>query len=333
MPAEEATKGNSEIALIERITARLGVRPGVARSIGDDAAVLDGDPPVVLSQDLLVEGVHFARATMGWADVGHRALAVNLSDLAAMGADPVAALVGLGLPERDGPSPADLEALYDGMEALAAAHGLTVAGGDVTSAPAMVIAVTVAGRMGHGIAPLGRDTAEAGDLCCVTGTLGAAAAGLLLVEDPRLGVGVPEAEALAAAHRRPTPRLAGGRALASPGGAAAMLDCSDGLALDAGRIADASGLGVVIRLEDLPVAPGVAAVAAAAGRPPDVLAATGGEDFELVAAVDPARLDEVRSRLDVPLTVVGRFTAGGGVRLLRHGVEVHPRSLGWEHRV
>jgi len=250
-----------------------------------------------------------------------------------MGADPVAALVGLGLPERGGPAPADLDALYDGMEALAAEAGLTVAGGDVTSAPTMVIAVTVAGRMAPGVEPLGRDGAEPGDLCCVTGTLGAAAAGLLVVNEPRLGSGVPEASGLTGAHRRPTPRLAAGRALAAPGGASALMDCSDGLALDASRMAAASGLGVEIRLEELPVAPGVAPVAAAAGREPDVLAATGGEDYELIAAVAPARLDAVRARLDVPLTVVGRFIPGAGVRLLRDGAEVHPPALGWEHRV
>src|SRR5262249_62018985 len=121
----------------------------------------------------------------------------------------------------------------------------------------------------------------------------------------------------AAAPRRPTPRLAAGRALAALGGASALMDCSDGLALDAGRMAAASGLGVEIRLEDLPVAPGVAPVAAAAGREPDVLAATGGEDYELIAAVAPARLDPVRARPERALTVFGRFSPATGRGLAR----------------
>jgi len=299
--------------------------------IGDDAAVLDGDPAVVATQDLLVEGVHFRRATTGLADLGHKALAVNLSDLAAMGAEPVAALVGLGLPPDGGPGAEEIDELYAGMEALAERTGVSVAGGDVSAAPVMVLSVCALGRMPAGVAPVLRSGARDGDLLCVTGALGAAAAGLLVLEDPGLRVPPDEAEALVAAHRRPEPRLAAGRALAAHG-AHAMLDCSDGLALDALRMARASGLAAVIDLERVPLAAGLAAVAAASGREADLLAATGGEDYELIAAVAPADLDALRAALDVALTPVGRFSAGPpALRLLRAGEEVAAPRLGWEH--
>lgn len=303
----------------------------MAVGIGDDAAVLAGDPPIVVTTDLLVEGVHFRRATTSMRDLGHRALAVNLSDVAAMGARPVAAFVGLGLPRRERPSGGDVDALYDGMEALAARAGASVAGGDVVDAPVLVLAVTAIGRMDVGVAPVLRSGARPGDLVCVTGILGASAAGLLVLEDPLLATGVAEAEALRAAHRLPQPRLAAGPTLAA-GGASAMLDCSDGLALDALRMARASGVAIEIDLDLLPIAPGVSLVAAAAGREPDVLAATGGEDFELIVALAPGRLDALRAALDVPLTPVGRILAGEpSLTALRAGLPVHLSRPGWEH--
>jgi thiamine-monophosphate kinase len=306
-------------------------RPGLAVGIGDDAAVLEGDPVVVATQDLLIEGVHFRRATTSPADLGHKALAVNLSDLAAMGADPVAALVGLGLPEDGGPDADDIDDLYAGMEALAERSGVSVAGGDVSAAPVMVLSVCALGRMPEGVAPLLRSGARDGDLLCVTGALGAAAAGLVLLEQPGLVVDAAVAGRLVAAHRRPEPRLAAGRVLAAQG-AHAMLDCSDGLALDALRMARASGLGVSVELEALPLADGVAVVAAASGREPDLLAATGGEDYELVVAVPPAALARLQAALDLPLTVVGRFRGGAPeLRLQRGGEPVAAPRLGWEH--
>ena len=174
----------TERALIGRLAARLPVRPGVALGIGDDAAVLDDDPATVVTSDVLVEGVHFRRRPSGWRDVGHRALAVNLSDLAAMGARPLAAVVGLVLPTDPPLAPDEVDELYEGMEGLAARHGLTVAGGDVSVGPALVLAVTALGRMAPGVAPRRRAGARPGDLLCVTGAVGAAAAGLLLLEEP-----------------------------------------------------------------------------------------------------------------------------------------------------
>lgn len=323
----------SELALIERLAAAAAVRPGVALGIGDDAAVLTGDPTIVVTQDVLVDDIHFRRSTSGLRDIGHKAVAVNLSDLAAMGAVPVAVFIGLVLPDAVPLAPAGVDELYAGMEALVAVHGATIAGGDTTSGPALILAVTAVGRMTPGVAPVRRTGAAPGDLVCVTGSLGACAAGLLLLDYPALGDAVPEAAALRDAALRPTPRVEAGQRLAG-GGATAMLDCSDGLALDALRLARASGVTVEIDLADVPIAPGVAAVAAAAGRDAGILATTGGEDYELIVTVPPARLDPIRRALDIPLTPVGHVAAGPpDLRMTRRGEPVPLASLGWEHRI
>jgi len=324
----------SELALIERIAARARRRAGTELGIGDDAALLSVGGIAVVTQDLLVEGVHFDRATSSARDLGHKALAVNLSDLAAMAAEPVAAFVGLCLPP--GVPVGDVDELYAGMEALAERHGLTVAGGDLSSGPALVLAVTAVGRESPGLpAPL-RSGGRPGDVLCVTGALGASAAGLLLLERPELAAAVPAAVAgrLRAAHLRPEPRLEAGRALARAG-AAAMMDVSDGIALDAGRMAAASGLRAVLELDALPMAEGVAEVAAAAGRDPRGLAAGGGEDYELLAALVPADVGTARRVASCPLTPVGRLEEGppGLVALDAGGAAVRLETAGWEHDV
>jgi thiamine-monophosphate kinase len=321
----------SELALIERIAARSATRPGTELGIGDDAALIAIGGQAVVTHDMLVEAVHFRRSTTGLRDLGHKALAVNLSDVAAMGAEPVAALVGLGLPADL--ETADVDELYEGIEGLAARCGVTVAGGDVTAAPVLVLAVTAVGRPWPGVAPVGRTGGRAGDLLCVTGRLGAAAAGLAILEEPHLGTGVADAASLLAAHRAPQPRIAAGRALAA-GGARAMLDLSDGLALDALRLARAGGLRARIDLDAVPLAPGVEAVAAARGDDPRILAATSGEDYELLAAVPPALLATLREELDIALTPVGRLEEGDPdvVAVDRGGRIVPLARLGWEHR-
>ena len=322
-----------ESDLIERITARAALRPGVQLGVGDDAAIVEVDGRAVVSQDLLVDGVHFRLSTTGARDLGHKALAVNLSDLAGMGARPVAAFVGLVLPHesfgRD-----DFDALYDGLEELAAEHRVTVAGGDLSAGPALTLAVTVIGVPHPGIEPVRRSGAGAGDLLCVTGSLGAAAAGLLLLEDPSLAVHSADPGRLRDAQRRPVPRVSEGRSLAGRG-ATAMMDLSDGLAIDAERLARASGLRAVVHLEAVPVADGVAAVAAAAGRDARILAATGGEDYELLAAVPPDRVDGLRALLDVPLTPVGHLEEGAPGLEARgaSGEAIELESPGWEHDI
>jgi thiamine-monophosphate kinase len=158
----------SELALIERIAARARRRPGTEIGIGDDAALLSIGGTAVVTQDLLVEGVHFRRATTGARDLGHKALAVNLSDLAAMAAEPVAALVGLCLPPGD-VGDDEVDDLYSGLETLAARNGVTVAGGDVTAGPALILAVTAVGRVAAGVPSVLRAGGRPGDVLCVTG--------------------------------------------------------------------------------------------------------------------------------------------------------------------
>ena len=273
-----------ERELIERIAARVGVRGEVVTGVGDDAAVLANG--MVMALDMLVDGVHFRRSTHSPADIGHKALAVNLSDIAAMAADPVAALIGLGVPPDI--TADDVDEMYGAMEKMATQYGFTVAGGDITDAPVLTLAVTVTGRMRHGVRPVLRSGARSGDRLVVTGALGGSAAGLLILDDPLLGTGLAERDALVDCHRRPTPLLSHGHQLAECG-AGALMDISDGLLLDAGRMARASGVCAEIDLDAVPRAPGLDHVAAAAGLAPDLLASTGGEDYARQWDVDSER--------------------------------------------
>jgi thiamine-monophosphate kinase len=319
-----------EFELLALLRERLPTAgPRLVLGSGDDAAITVPGGAVATSVDALVEGVHFRRETASLRQIGRKALSTALSDLAAMGAEAGEAYIVLGAPE--GMSEAELLELGEGMAAVAGETGTAIAGGDLTRAPVLTLAVTVTGYAPRAEDFVTRGGARAGDALVVTGELGGAAAGLLLLEDPSL----PADDALRERQLDPTPLLGVGAALAAAG-ATAMIDVSDGLAGDANHVAVASAALLTIDADALPIAPGVAAIAAAADRDPLELAASGGEDYELFAALPPdavAAAQQAVAALGTPLTVIGRVEsagiAGPRAELRRRGGEAL-RSRGFD---
>jgi thiamine-monophosphate kinase len=309
-----------EFELIREFTRALPLRgEGVLLGVGDDAAVLAPPPgeALVATVDAVVEGVHFdGRFTP--EDVGWKALAVNLSDLAAMGARPLWALVALGFP-RETPA-ARLLGVARGAGACARDHRIAVVGGNVSRASELSVTVTVVGAVPEGRA-LRRDGARPGDLLLVTGTLGDAALGLR--------PGAPAA--LARRQRRPTPRLPLGRALL--GIARAAIDLSDGLVQDLGHLCEASRVGAELEAAALPLSD--AYLRAQRGAPDPLAPALGdGEDYELLVAVPHARLREAHAAARAtrtPLAVIGRVVQGRGVRVLAPDGSDLPLPAGHDH--
>jgi thiamine-monophosphate kinase len=329
-------KDIGEFGLIERIGRGCLIRSeGVIKAIGDDAAVIRTRPGRVqlITTDLLLERVHFLREAASGADLGYKALAVNLSDIAAMGGTPREAFVSIAVPEDCRIE--FLEDLYRGMKALAARYEVNILGGDTTASAAdLVINVTLAGEADPSEV-LYRHGACVGDVVCVTGSLGDSRAGLHLILN-RIAADGPDRQALVRAHLRPRPRVAEGRFLAACGAVHAAIDISDGLSSDLGHIAAASGVGACIHTRQLPLSAPLKAFCGEFGRDPVDQALAGGEDYELLCTVAAQAFESIQDRyarrFGRPLYPIGKVTATGEmVRVDSDGNTVRLAPSGWDH--
>lgn len=320
-----------EFALIDRLRRIVpAAGPGLTLGIGDDAAVLAFAGPVVATCDIQVEGVHFTQALCGADDIGWRAVAVNLSDIAAMGGTPRFVLVSLAVPART--PVAAVERLYRGIAEIATAHAVVVAGGNLSStAGPIVVDVTALGDANRTITRAG---ARPGDRVWITGVVGKAAGGRFLAEHQ--GVRVPGGEALVSAYCRPTPRVEMGKALGRDPAVSAMIDTSDGTARDLLHLAGASGVGVQMETGTLPIPSGLAEAARAAQHDPLTWALGGGEDYELLFTAGrefDGRAAGLADRLNVPLTCIGQIlpeTEGRWI-IERDGRRRPLLAQGWDH--
>ena len=324
-----------EFGLIARLRARWPSLPeGVVVGPGDDAAVVRAGPGRLLlfTVDAMVEDVHFRRRWMPPRDLGWKAMAQNISDIAAMGGRPTHGLICLSLPGDLATEFVD--ALYDGLDAAAAEYGASIIGGDIVgSTGAIAISVSLLGEAEEGLL-MRRSGATPGDVLMVTGALGDAAAGLRVLEMGEMPL-EGETEAVAR-HLRPAPRLDEARILARSGQVTAAIDLSDGLASDAARMAEESGVGVRVYEERLPIGLACAEVAQRLGLEALELAVGGGEDYELLVAVGPDGADRLadllRHEMATPITAVGEVVEPGrGLVLVRADRSETPLRGAFDH--
>lgn len=320
-----------EFGLIDFLTAGLGQNSGgVIKGVGDDTAVLEvgGGNWLLFTTDMLVEGVHFSLDYSTFAQVGWKTLAVNLSDIAAMGGRPTHALLSLAVPP--GLAPADLAELYEGLRLAAGEYGVNIVGGDTVSCPErLVLNAALLGEVKAGGAVY-RSGARPGDKVFVTGPLGAPAAGLHLFQNPGLEGPAGSSDYCRLAHAAPRPRVKEGMLLARCG-VAAMNDISDGLASEIHEICTASRVGCLIRQADVPVDRRVREVAAAAGADPLQWALFGGEDLELVFTAGREAEEEIKREAATggfQIYEVGLITPSPGVCLARPDGSVLPLARG-----
>jgi thiamine-monophosphate kinase len=291
-----------EFGLIQRIQHALPIGRGVRIGIGDDAAWVENPSgSSLVTADLLIEGVHFELKWTSLFELGYKSLAVNLSDIAAMGGVPAYAILSLGIPaDLD---TRDIDEFYRGVNALARPNHVAVAGGDTNISKLLIISVCVIGHAIH--LPIRRSGASVGDDIYVTGTLGDSALGLKLLREHKAQLKLRGVAKLLDRHHRPTPRLTIGALLAKNRLATAMIDVSDGLMQDLAHICRASGTGAVIREDDLPLSPSYRALVGTYGTR---YALSGGEDYELLFCArkqNRARVEKLRSRAGVGITRIG----------------------------
>ncbi len=330
-----------EFGLIDRISRRLPPPgEGVVVGIGDDVAVLrlgrdDTRSLLLATCDIQVEDVHFLRSRITPQQLGRKVVAINVSDIAAMGGLPRYLLVSLVLPKET--EVAFVDGLYEGMQEECARWGVTIVGGNMAHSPAgIVVDVFLLGEVEPGFL-LQRSGARVGDRVLVTGTLGDSAAGLTLILHPETECAPEHRRELLERHLVPAPRLPEGRTIARSGLATAMIDVSDGLASDIGHICEMSQVGVEIYAEALPISEAALALARSVGKDPREWALFGGEDYELLFTAPPDRAEElvlrVQEETGTRVSVVGEIVpAEKGRHLVRaDGTHVPLQAGGWDH--
>ncbi|MFO8101426.1 MAG: thiamine-phosphate kinase [Dehalococcoidia bacterium] len=316
------------IEILRRMVAERGeIAPDLILGIGDDAAAWQVGESVQLgSTDMLVAGIHFNMDMISWHDLGWKALAVNISDIAAMGGMPEYAMISLGLP-----ADAEVERvteLYQGMTEIARQFGVRIIGGDTVEAPVLTVSPVVIGRTEKGRL-MTRSGAEPGDLIAVTGNLGTSAAGLRMLRGKMQFD--PETETLLRkAHLKPLPRVDEGRLL-SRGGVKAAIDISDGLIADLTHVCRASRVGASLSAENIPIHP---TVRDCFPNESLSLAISGGEDYELLFTAPKEIIESIKQQLADPITIIGEIVPEdpGEVKILDEGQNlITPKKGGWEH--
>ena len=324
-----------EFGLIDRIAGRVGeAREPVVEGIGDDASILAPTPgyEIVTTTDMLIEGVHFLLEKTPHHDLGFKSLAVNISDIAAMGAIPIQAFVSIGLPGET--LVEDVDLFYDGI--LEAAAGETqISGGDTVSSPGgWAISVTVIGEVREGSA-LRRDAARVGDRVYVCGPLGDSAAGLAVMLGKAVVDDGDKKADLLRAHNRPQPQVKMGRLLSESGVSGCAVDVSDGFMQDLGHICKASGVGARVDLDSLPVSPQLIQAAESAGTNPFLWPLTGGEDYSIIFTVQPEGIDSLEKMSDaesLQISMVGEIVEGETIDLFLEGKpHERPDGGGYDH--
>jgi thiamine-monophosphate kinase len=315
-----------EFPFLRRLQTRVSQDVRVQLGIGDDCAVLALPGTTLLTADTLIENVHFCREWTTFSVLGEKAFAVNASDIAAMGGEPTFALLSLSVPNDT--EVEDLDAFFDGFLRAAAAHNVSLIGGNMSAAPCWMIAVTLLGNAPDGI--LTRSGAQTEDDVYVTGTLGDAAVGLRMLQAQRTGA---QADIVKSRFLCPTSRVMVSRALASQHLVHAMIDISDGLLQDLGHVCEASKVGAEVEGERLPLSPSYRALQ---GERDWELALTGGEDYELLFTAVPTHqstIAAIAQTLHCPITRIGRVTPrsqGLQVRAADGSVYV-PTQAGYDH--
>ncbi len=327
-----------EFALIDRLTRALGSNgPRVIRGVGDDTAVLQArdDRFLLATSDVQIEGIHFTLDTCTPQQIGRRAAAVNLSDIAAMGGTPTFALVSLAIPGQT--EPELLDGIYEGLNAALREQGAEIVGGNTAELPERLsIDVTLLGEVPKERV-LTRTGAKPGDVLCVTGSLGASAAGLqLIAKDSLPDLDEAIRKSAITAHLEPIPRLGEGIFLGSTGQVTACIDISDGLFGDAWHIAEESGVTVHIEADRIPVSKAASAVAGAAGLDALRLALGGGEDYELLFTVPSSSADRILKELinatGTPAAIIGGIQNGPAeVKVTASGQPVDIAVSGFDH--